>query len=44
MLLQVYDKNRTADEFMGSSTISLKDLELYKWGYIIWSNHKVIHK
>uniref|UniRef100_A0AAQ6IJJ0 C2 domain-containing protein n=1 Tax=Anabas testudineus TaxID=64144 RepID=A0AAQ6IJJ0_ANATE len=26
----VYDKNRTADEFMGSSTISLKDLELYK--------------
>lgn len=32
ILLQVYDKNRTADEFMGSSTISLKNLELYKWG------------
>ncbi|XP_026220935.1 multiple C2 and transmembrane domain-containing protein 2 isoform X2 [Anabas testudineus] len=28
--VRVYDKNRTADEFMGSSTISLKDLELYK--------------
>lgn len=32
ILLQVYNKNRTADEFMGSSTISLKNLELYKWG------------
>lgn len=30
ILLQVYDKNRAADEFMGSSTISLKNLELYK--------------
>uniref|UniRef100_A0A3P8TEM2 Multiple C2 domains, transmembrane 2a n=1 Tax=Amphiprion percula TaxID=161767 RepID=A0A3P8TEM2_AMPPE len=29
-MLQVYDKNRTADEFMGSSSISLKELELYK--------------
>uniref|UniRef100_A0A3Q1AUQ4 C2 domain-containing protein n=1 Tax=Amphiprion ocellaris TaxID=80972 RepID=A0A3Q1AUQ4_AMPOC len=29
-MLQIYDKNRTADEFMGSSSISLKDLELYK--------------
>uniref|UniRef100_A0A3Q3LHZ6 Multiple C2 domains, transmembrane 2a n=1 Tax=Mastacembelus armatus TaxID=205130 RepID=A0A3Q3LHZ6_9TELE len=28
--VRVYDKNRTADEFMGSSTISLKNLELYK--------------
>ncbi|XP_033997476.1 multiple C2 and transmembrane domain-containing protein 2 isoform X1 [Trematomus bernacchii] len=28
--VRVYDKNRTADEFMGSSTISLKSLELYK--------------
>nr|XP_020466859.1 multiple C2 and transmembrane domain-containing protein 2-like isoform X2 [Monopterus albus] len=28
--VRVYDKNRTADEFMGSSTISLKDLELFK--------------
>lgn len=34
MLLQVYDKNRTSDDFMGSSTISLKSLELYKWGKI----------
>lgn len=34
MLLQVYDKNRTSDDFMGSSTISLKNLELYKWGKI----------
>ncbi|MEQ2299459.1 hypothetical protein AMECASPLE_015358, partial [Ameca splendens] len=28
--LRVYDKNLTADVFMGSSTISLKDLELHK--------------
>nr|XP_057931905.1 multiple C2 and transmembrane domain-containing protein 2 isoform X2 [Doryrhamphus excisus] len=28
--VRVYDKNRTSDEFMGSSTIALKDLELYK--------------
>ncbi|XP_068595146.1 multiple C2 and transmembrane domain-containing protein 2 [Brachionichthys hirsutus] len=28
--LRIYDKNRTADEFMGSSSISLKNLELYK--------------
>ncbi|KAM9854245.1 multiple C2 and transmembrane domain-containing protein 2 isoform 2-T2 [Aulostomus maculatus] len=28
--VRVYDKNRTADEFMGSSSISLKSLELYK--------------
>ncbi|XP_041795588.1 multiple C2 and transmembrane domain-containing protein 2 isoform X3 [Chelmon rostratus] len=28
--VRVYDKNRTADEFMGSGTISLKNLELYK--------------
>ncbi|XP_035012108.1 multiple C2 and transmembrane domain-containing protein 2 isoform X1 [Hippoglossus stenolepis] len=28
--VRVYDKNRTADEFMGSSSISLKNLELYK--------------
>uniref|UniRef100_A0A3Q3W307 C2 domain-containing protein n=1 Tax=Mola mola TaxID=94237 RepID=A0A3Q3W307_MOLML len=28
--LRVYDKNRTADEFMGSCTICLKNLELYK--------------
>ncbi|XP_034089486.1 multiple C2 and transmembrane domain-containing protein 2 isoform X3 [Gymnodraco acuticeps] len=28
--VRVFDKNRTADEFMGSSTISLKSLELYK--------------
>uniref|UniRef100_A0A8D0AHH2 Multiple C2 domains, transmembrane 2a n=1 Tax=Sander lucioperca TaxID=283035 RepID=A0A8D0AHH2_SANLU len=28
--VRVYDKNRTADEFMGSSTISLKHLQLYK--------------
>ncbi|KAM9351988.1 LOW QUALITY PROTEIN: multiple C2 and transmembrane domain-containing protein 2 [Symphorus nematophorus] len=28
--VRVYDKNRTADEFMGSSTICLKDLDLYK--------------
>ncbi|XP_067358582.1 multiple C2 and transmembrane domain-containing protein 2 isoform X2 [Channa argus] len=28
--VRVYDKNRTADEFMGSSTIDMKDLELYK--------------
>lgn len=27
---QVYDKNRTADDFMGSGTIPLKDLDLYK--------------
>uniref|UniRef100_A0A8P4G6V6 Multiple C2 domains, transmembrane 2a n=1 Tax=Dicentrarchus labrax TaxID=13489 RepID=A0A8P4G6V6_DICLA len=26
----VYDKNRTSDDFMGSSTICLKNLELYK--------------
>ena len=31
MLLQVYDKNRAADEFMGSSSISLKNLDLYRW-------------
>lgn len=30
MLLQVYDKNRTADEFMGSGMISLKNLDLYR--------------
>lgn len=29
-MLQVYDKNFTADDFMGSSTISLKNLELHK--------------
>lgn len=29
-LLQLYNKNRTADEFMGSSTLYLKDFELYK--------------
>ncbi|XP_029289832.1 multiple C2 and transmembrane domain-containing protein 2 [Cottoperca gobio] len=28
--VRVYDKNRTVDEFMGSSTISLHKLELYK--------------
>ncbi|XP_067445802.1 multiple C2 and transmembrane domain-containing protein 2 isoform X1 [Thunnus thynnus] len=28
--VRVYDKNRTSDDFMGSSTISLKALELYK--------------
>uniref|UniRef100_A0A8C7ZGE2 Multiple C2 domains, transmembrane 2a n=1 Tax=Oryzias sinensis TaxID=183150 RepID=A0A8C7ZGE2_9TELE len=28
--LRVYDKNRTADEFMGSTCISLTNLELYK--------------
>ncbi|XP_047208581.1 multiple C2 and transmembrane domain-containing protein 2 isoform X2 [Girardinichthys multiradiatus] len=28
--LRVYDKNLTADDFMGSSTISLKDLDLHK--------------
>uniref|UniRef100_A0A3B5B0R5 Multiple C2 and transmembrane domain-containing protein 2-like n=1 Tax=Stegastes partitus TaxID=144197 RepID=A0A3B5B0R5_9TELE len=28
--VRVYDKNRTADDFMGSSSISLKNLELYK--------------
>ncbi|KAM7002987.1 multiple C2 and transmembrane domain-containing protein 2 [Tautogolabrus adspersus] len=28
--VRVYDKNRTADDFMGSSTIPLKHLELYK--------------
>ncbi|KAM3609519.1 uncharacterized protein V6R79_016270 [Siganus canaliculatus] len=28
--VRVYDKNRTADEFMGSSSISLRTLELYK--------------
>uniref|UniRef100_A0A672JF99 Multiple C2 and transmembrane domain-containing protein 2-like n=1 Tax=Salarias fasciatus TaxID=181472 RepID=A0A672JF99_SALFA len=28
--LQVYDKNRTTDEFMGSSSICLTNLELYK--------------
>ncbi|KAM9754451.1 multiple C2 and transmembrane domain-containing protein 2 isoform 2-T2 [Menidia menidia] len=28
--VRVYDKNRTADDFMGSSTISLKNLELHK--------------
>nr|XP_020499217.1 multiple C2 and transmembrane domain-containing protein 2 [Labrus bergylta] len=28
--VRVYDKNRTADEFMGSSMIPLKNLELYK--------------
>ncbi|KAM7396678.1 hypothetical protein PAMP_019702 [Pampus punctatissimus] len=28
--VRVYDKNRTTDDFMGSGTISLKDLELYK--------------
>lgn len=31
MTLQVYDKNLTSDEFMGSSTISLRNLELQKW-------------
>ncbi|KAM4733529.1 multiple C2 and transmembrane domain-containing protein 2 isoform 2-T2 [Anableps anableps] len=28
--LRVYDKNLTADDFLGSSTISLKNLELHK--------------
>ncbi|KAM8861882.1 multiple C2 and transmembrane domain-containing protein 2 isoform 1-T3 [Synchiropus picturatus] len=28
--VRVYDKNRTADEFMGASSIGLKNLELYK--------------
>ncbi|XP_028286013.1 multiple C2 and transmembrane domain-containing protein 2 isoform X2 [Parambassis ranga] len=28
--VRVYDKNRTSDDFMGSSTISLKNLDLYK--------------
>uniref|UniRef100_A0A8P4FYN9 Multiple C2 domains, transmembrane 2a n=1 Tax=Dicentrarchus labrax TaxID=13489 RepID=A0A8P4FYN9_DICLA len=28
--VRVYDKNRTSDDFMGSSTICLKNLELYK--------------
>ncbi|XP_041853703.1 multiple C2 and transmembrane domain-containing protein 2 isoform X2 [Melanotaenia boesemani] len=28
--VRVYNKNLTADDFMGSSTISLKDLELHK--------------
>ncbi|XP_069567253.1 multiple C2 and transmembrane domain-containing protein 2-like isoform X2 [Brachyistius frenatus] len=28
--VRVYDKNRTADEFMGSGSISLTNLELYK--------------
>lgn len=28
--LRVYDKNLTADEFMGSASISLKNLELFK--------------
>ncbi|XP_070687550.1 multiple C2 and transmembrane domain-containing protein 2 [Pempheris klunzingeri] len=30
MEVRVYDKNRTADEFMGSSAISLANLELHK--------------
>uniref|UniRef100_A0A8C6WW79 Multiple C2 domains, transmembrane 2a n=1 Tax=Neogobius melanostomus TaxID=47308 RepID=A0A8C6WW79_9GOBI len=29
-LAKVYDKNRTSDDFMGSSTIDLKSLELYR--------------
>lgn len=28
--VRVYDKNRTSDDFMGSSTIDLKNLELYR--------------
>ncbi|XP_074534153.1 multiple C2 and transmembrane domain-containing protein 2 isoform X2 [Halichoeres trimaculatus] len=28
--VRVYDKNRTADEFMGSSSIPLKNLDLYR--------------
>ncbi|XP_029991821.1 multiple C2 and transmembrane domain-containing protein 2 isoform X3 [Sphaeramia orbicularis] len=28
--VRVYDKNRTSDEFMGSGSLSLKELELYK--------------
>uniref|UniRef100_A0A8C6UM56 Multiple C2 domains, transmembrane 2a n=1 Tax=Neogobius melanostomus TaxID=47308 RepID=A0A8C6UM56_9GOBI len=28
--VRVYDKNRTSDDFMGSSTIDLKSLELYR--------------
>ncbi|XP_023259748.1 multiple C2 and transmembrane domain-containing protein 2-like isoform X1 [Seriola lalandi dorsalis] len=28
--VRVYDKNRTADEFMGSGAIPLKDIDLYK--------------
>uniref|UniRef100_A0AAV2KYY8 C2 domain-containing protein n=1 Tax=Knipowitschia caucasica TaxID=637954 RepID=A0AAV2KYY8_KNICA len=28
--LRVYDKNRTSDDFMGSSSIDLKNLELYR--------------
>lgn len=28
--VRVYDKNRTADDFMGASTIPLKNLDLYK--------------
>ncbi|XP_071356000.1 multiple C2 and transmembrane domain-containing protein 2 isoform X3 [Trachinotus anak] len=28
--VRVYDKNRTTDDFMGSSSIPLKDLDLYK--------------
>ncbi|XP_072291133.1 multiple C2 and transmembrane domain-containing protein 2 [Eucyclogobius newberryi] len=28
--VRVYDKNRTSDDFMGSSTIDLKSLDLYK--------------
>lgn len=30
LTLQVYDKNLTSDDFMGSSTISLRNLELQK--------------
>uniref|UniRef100_A0A3Q4I1A6 Multiple C2 domains, transmembrane 2a n=1 Tax=Neolamprologus brichardi TaxID=32507 RepID=A0A3Q4I1A6_NEOBR len=30
IMLQVYDKNRTSDDFMGSGFISLRDLELHK--------------
>lgn len=29
-LLQLYNKNRTADEFIGSSSLLLKDFDLYK--------------
>ncbi|GLD58667.1 multiple C2 and transmembrane domain-containing protein 2-like isoform X1, partial [Lates japonicus] len=28
--VRVYDKNRTSDDFMGSSSVSLRNLELYK--------------
>ena len=31
LCVQVYDKNLTSDEFMGSTMISISNLELYKY-------------